>query len=761
MRGISLAALAVLALLPPSQSPPQAPAAPAAGGTVGGRVIHALTKEPLRGAIVTAGRTSPGDPGAAPATAFLTNADGTFVLRDVPAGPVTLSASKTGYLTAHGTAAATMVAGGRIDDVLVALTPTALLSGRVLDFAGDPVAQAAVRVVSQGEDLGSQAARSTTTDDRGTFVVDGLAAGTYVVGAARSVAESMKIPSVTAQTVAVEPGEERSGVYMQVPWPPAPPATAVMFTKSGQRTAAPVLGTSSIAGTVRNSHDRGRAHARVMATRAEDVNDTRGMPQTWVATTDERGAFLIQGLPAGSFVVAAGTSGAWTFFHGGAYPHHPGPPVPLDAGELKRGVDIVIPEPGGISGTIRDEFGDPVRATVTLFAGTTRGIGSVARKTTDDRGRYRFGSLRPGQYLIMADRETSTPLHADDGAGGVRTVGAIPVFHPGVPSYTVASVLHIDFGTELESVDVAAGHVPVARMQFSVIAPPGRSIESIAARGLAHGVPAPPIVPSRAEGASVVFDAVPAGHWAVVVSANVTTPYTAERYWSSAEISSDGVSPQRTTLMLDPGARASGRVVFDGDGPRPAEIEIWLSPTAPHEHAALPSSDPRVEVYRSGTFRMSGIGPGRYALQAGDQRSGGKWTLARATLGGADVLDLPIEFVAGRTLSDIVLTVTDRLTELSGRAADATGRPLAAAQLVIVPADARYHWLGSRRLQDFVTDHEGRYVVRVPPGDYLVGEPPRAILGASLLLAPGDLTAAARVTLAAGDRRVQDVRIAR
>jgi hypothetical protein len=61
-----------------------------------------------------------------------------------------------------------------------------------------------------------------------------------------------------------------------------------------------------------------------------------------------------------------------------------------------------------------------------------------------------------------------------------------------------------------------------------------------------------------------------------------------------------------------------------------------------------------------------------------------------------------------------------------------------------------------------VTGQDGRYAVRgLPPGDYLIGAPPAATVGASLLLGPGAVPAAARVTLAAGERTVQDVRIAR
>jgi protocatechuate 3,4-dioxygenase beta subunit len=170
----------------------------------------------------------------------------------------------------------------------------------------------------------------------------------------------------------------------------------------------------------------------------------------------------------------------------------------------------------------------------------------------------------------------------------------------------------------------------------------------------------------------------------------------------------------------------------------------------------------RVEIPADGAFQFTGLMPGRYAVRASVGPDGGDWTLARATVRGTDVLDLPIDLTAGMELSDVLLTLSDRVSELSGTATDPSGRPLVEIALHVVPADARYHWPGSRRLREVVTGRDGRYMVRgLPPGEYLIGAAPIPTLGAALLLAPGDLAVSARVTLAAGERKVQDVRIAR
>jgi protocatechuate 3,4-dioxygenase beta subunit len=72
---------------------------------------------------------------------------------------------------------------------------------------------------------------------------------------------------------------------------------------------------------------------------------------------------------------------------------------------------------GAIEGTIRDEFGDPmVRASVSTVRPVWRDgrttMAQLGQKFTDDRGRYRFGNLAPGSYVVCvsAGQGTSAPV---------------------------------------------------------------------------------------------------------------------------------------------------------------------------------------------------------------------------------------------------------------------------------------------------------------------------------------------------------------
>ena len=79
-----------------------------------------------------------------------------------------------------------------------------------------------------------------------------------------------------------------------------------------------------------------------------------------VATTDEGGRFDFVGLPAGRFILAATKSGYVSVQYGQTRPFESGKPIELAEAQILDKADILIPRGSAISGSILDEFGDPV-----------------------------------------------------------------------------------------------------------------------------------------------------------------------------------------------------------------------------------------------------------------------------------------------------------------------------------------------------------------------------------------------------------------
>lgn len=102
---------------------------------------------------------------------------GRFVFRAVSAGTHRLVAQHDAFLRSAGQTL-TMAPGQSIHDLVVAMTPTGVITGRVVDEYGDPVPDIYVRASRNDSTF------EATTNDLGEYRLYGLSPGAYVVSAA-------------------------------------------------------------------------------------------------------------------------------------------------------------------------------------------------------------------------------------------------------------------------------------------------------------------------------------------------------------------------------------------------------------------------------------------------------------------------------------------------------------------------------------------------------------------------------------------------
>lgn len=131
--------------------------------------------------------------------------------------------------------------------------------------------------------------------------------------------------------------------------------------------------------------------------------------------TDERGRFVFTGLTAGSaFVVRARKPG---YMETGAISPSGSdttPPIALEQGQWFSSASIVLWPPASISGTVRDESGEPVIGVFVKLLAQVR-IGASLRWAsgnivlTDDRGMFRIGRL---PHRSRASSMCSPPVEA-------------------------------------------------------------------------------------------------------------------------------------------------------------------------------------------------------------------------------------------------------------------------------------------------------------------------------------------------------------
>lgn len=132
----------------------------------------------------------------APQVTVTTGTDGKFVFENVRPGTHQLEASRTGYISSgYGQTAPypygspvplVMVAGQRMNDIRLSLTPTGVITGHILDSNGQPISRVLVQALTsfyspQGRIL--DAAQSVTSNDMGEYRLYGLRPGTYYLKA--------------------------------------------------------------------------------------------------------------------------------------------------------------------------------------------------------------------------------------------------------------------------------------------------------------------------------------------------------------------------------------------------------------------------------------------------------------------------------------------------------------------------------------------------------------------------------------------------
>lgn len=189
---LALAILLLSLLGTSAQAAPQTANAslpvPANGYRIAGIAVSKIDAHPLARARITVTDTKD----SKKSESFITAEDGRFAFTGVPAGKYSLSGEKREFITGaydqHDEYATAIVTGAGLDTehLTLRLAPNAIITGKILDEAGEPVRHANVTLYkddhSQGVDQIRQF-RGATTDDLGEYELTPLPPGTYFLSA--------------------------------------------------------------------------------------------------------------------------------------------------------------------------------------------------------------------------------------------------------------------------------------------------------------------------------------------------------------------------------------------------------------------------------------------------------------------------------------------------------------------------------------------------------------------------------------------------
>src|SRR5262245_30276621 len=303
---ISAAALWWAAVVGAQTTPARDTPKPTGTSAIRGRVLAGDSGQPLRRAIVSA--SSAAD--QRHTWNALSDANGRFEIRGLPAGSFFIAATKTNYLRAvlgqqrFGVPGKPIevAAGQMLGGVDVLLTKTAVITGRVVDELNEPVGNAQVALMRyqfiQNARRLMPAGRQATTDESGNYRLFGLQPGDYYISASlRNFAMLGGNDDQTAYTPTYYPGTPVASQAQKIAITPGQTLNEFNFTLLPARA-------SRISGTVVDSLGQPMANARVVVTNPPGP----GGGSMSSGTVKADGSFTVGGLAPGEYILRVGTN---------------------------------------------------------------------------------------------------------------------------------------------------------------------------------------------------------------------------------------------------------------------------------------------------------------------------------------------------------------------------------------------------------------------------------------------------------------------
>jgi protocatechuate 3,4-dioxygenase beta subunit len=449
------------------------------------------------------------------------------------------------------------------------------------------------------------------------------------------------------------------------------------------------------------------------------------------ATTDAEGQFRLMNLAAGRYEVAP-VAPAFVSAANLMHERNQGKSVNLAEGETVDKLDFSLVRGGVITGRVTDAdarpvIGQNVRLATAATQGNERRTGggsmfsfSSPMFQTDDRGIYRIYGIPPGTYVVSVGEDSRSGIaRIGIGRGGIYT----RTFHPNATDESKATIIEVTEGGEATNVDITLNRrVTTYSVSGRVIdAETGKPLANIRTgyRSLRPNEPQVGAIGlgsrTDAEGNFRFEGLMPGRYAAFTANGERSEDYSAP---VSFEINEGDVTG--LTIKVRRGASISGVAVIEGAGDRAAlarlsQVRIYYWPES-NDKLAAPIFGQGERVNPDGSFRISGLPPGKFRLMLGGWPPPKGFSLLRVERDGveqrAGIIDVP----AGGQVTGVRFVLEYGTAILRGQVRVENGTLPEGAQLYV---SARRPTAAEPTLPGAEVDARGRFVMEgLPAGQY-------------------------------------------
>jgi protocatechuate 3,4-dioxygenase beta subunit len=308
-------AMAMTAVLAISASAQNGAPPDQATASISGAVVDAATSQPLKAANVWARSFQPGQGGRRSSSAT-TDAEGHFTLNGLVPGRYVVSASREDYVGRRSTNGPnakiiTLAPDQHVDDILLQLTPGAIIAGHVKNADGKPLPGASVELLQYFYDGGEKQLHGVRapalSGSEGEYRITGLVAGHYYLRA--SAPAPSENPKASSKSPSKSSSKSKEG-YAPTYYPGASDVTrAVDLTiRPGQDLSGIDLTLASVPTVDVSGRVLLSANSIPAANAEVSLVDADGSPSsTRESTADTKGNFALHDVFPGSYVLLAQT----------------------------------------------------------------------------------------------------------------------------------------------------------------------------------------------------------------------------------------------------------------------------------------------------------------------------------------------------------------------------------------------------------------------------------------------------------------------